>query len=75
MEPARQLNKWTPLIVKVSSIMEDVDKDFSEYLQVIEIYNAGDRVFIKSILDAESIAYFIQGDYIAPIYSIPCQCG
>jgi len=55
--------------------MGDVDKDFSEYLQVIEIYNAGDRVFIKSILDAESIAYFIQGDYIAPIYSIPCQCG
>ena len=63
MEPARQLNKWTPLIVKFSSIMLYVDKDNSEDLQVIETRNAGDRVFIKSILDAESIAYFIQGDY------------
>ena len=47
-------------------IMEHVDKEFSEYIQILETYNAGDRVFIKSILDAEGIVYFIQGEYIAP---------
>jgi hypothetical protein len=46
--------------------MENVDKDFSEYVQVLETHNAGDRVFIRSILDAEGIAYFIQGEYISP---------
>jgi hypothetical protein len=46
--------------------MENVDKVFSEYVQVLETHNAGDRVFIRSILDAEGIAYFIQGEYISP---------
>ena len=46
--------------------MEHADKDFSEYIPILETHNAGDRVFIKSILDAEGIVYFIQGEYIDP---------
>ena len=41
-------------------------KEFTEYVPILETHNAGDRVFIKSILDAEGIAYFIQGEHIAP---------
>ena len=33
---------------------------------VLEIHNAGDRVFLRSILDAEAIDYFIQGETVAP---------
>ena len=32
----------------------------------VKNFKAGDRVFIKSILDAEGIVYFIQGEYVAP---------
>ena len=39
---------------------------FVEYVPILETHNAGDRVFIKSILDAEGIVYFIQGEHIAP---------
>ena len=39
---------------------------FTEYVPILETHNAGDRVFIKSILDAENIVYFIQGEHIAP---------
>ena len=43
--------------------MED---EFIEYVPILETHNAGDRVFIKSILDAEGIIYFIQGEFVAP---------
>jgi hypothetical protein len=39
---------------------------FIEYVPILETHNAGDRVFLKSILDAEGIIYFIQGEYVAP---------
>jgi len=40
--------------------------EFIEYVPVLETHNAGDRVFLKSLLDAEGITYFIQGEYVAP---------
>jgi Putative prokaryotic signal transducing protein len=40
--------------------------EFIEFVPILETYNAGDRVFLKSILDAEGITYFIQGEYVAP---------
>lgn len=40
--------------------------EFIEFVPILETHNAGDRVFLKSILDAESITYFIQGEYLAP---------
>ena len=41
-------------------------KKFIEYVPVLETHNAGDRVFLKSILDAEGITYYIQGEFVAP---------
>ena len=38
----------------------------SEFVPILETHNAGDRVFIRSILDAEGIVYFIQGETVAP---------
>ncbi|MDX2451086.1 hypothetical protein [Desulfosarcina sp.] len=38
----------------------------SDFEMVLEIYNAGDRVFLRSILDAEGIDYYIQGETVAP---------
>ena len=40
--------------------------EFIEYVPILETHNAGDRVFLKSVLDAEGITYFIQGEYVAP---------
>ena len=39
---------------------------FIEYVPIVETHNAGDRVFIRSLLDAENIVYYIQGEYTAP---------
>ena len=44
----------------------DSADEFIEYEPVIETHNAGDRVLLKSILDAEGITYFVQGEYVAP---------
>jgi len=38
----------------------------SDFKMVLEIHNAGDRVFLRSILDAEGIDYFILGETVAP---------
>jgi hypothetical protein len=38
----------------------------TDFEMVLEIHSAGDRVFLRSILDAEAIAYFIQGETVAP---------
>ena len=43
-----------------------IENNFTEYEFLLETHNAGDRVFIKSILDAEDIIYFIQNEYVAP---------
>ena len=37
-----------------------------EYEAILEIYNAGDRVFLRSIMDSAGITYFIQGEHVAP---------
>ena len=41
-------------------------EEFNEYELILETHNAGDRVFLKSILDAEGITYYLQGEYVAP---------
>ncbi|RPI76861.1 MAG: hypothetical protein EHM45_11425 [Desulfobacteraceae bacterium] len=38
-----------------------------EYVEILETYSPADIAFIKSILDAESITYFIKGEYIGCI--------
>jgi hypothetical protein len=42
-----------------------MENEFTEYVPILETHNAGDRVFIKSILDAEGIVYFIQGEHVS----------
>lgn len=36
------------------------------FVPVLETHNAGDRAFLRSLLDAENIDYFIQGEAVAP---------
>lgn len=38
----------------------------SDFEAILAIHSAGDRVFIRSLLDAEGIVYFIQGEHVAP---------
>jgi hypothetical protein len=47
----------------------------NDFIMVLEIHNAGDRVFLRSILDAEGIDYFIQGETVAPyiFHSVPMR--
>ena len=49
-----------------------IDTDFK---MILEIHNAGDRVFLRSILDAEAIDYFIQGETVATyiFHSVPMR--
>jgi hypothetical protein len=43
-----------------------MNADFIEFVPVMETHNAGDRVLIKSLLDAERIVYYIQNECVAP---------
>jgi hypothetical protein len=42
---------------------------FIEYERILETHNAGDIAFLKSLLDASGIQYFIQGEHVAPFVS------
>ncbi len=42
------------------------DEDPMEFELILEIRNAGDQAFLKSMLDAEGIVYFMQGEHVAP---------
>ncbi|MEJ2640145.1 MAG: DUF2007 domain-containing protein [Desulfosarcinaceae bacterium] len=46
--------------------MPTQDRKDIEFIPILETHNAGDRAFLKSILDAEGIVYFIQGEHVAP---------
>lgn len=46
--------------------MGNMDDRFIAYEPVLDMHSAGDRAFIKSLLDAEGITYFIQGECVAP---------
>ena len=37
--------------------------DYAEYKEVLTTFNPMDVAFIKSILDAENITYFVQGEH------------
>ena len=43
-----------------------MENGFHEYEAILETHNPGDCAFIKSLLDAERIVYFIQGEHVAP---------
>ena len=49
--------------------------DFIAYEFIFEIHNAGDQAFLKSLLDAENITYFIQGEHVAPFvfHAVPMR--
>jgi len=48
--------------------MQDVnDPEFIEYEEVLVTFNPADRAVLKSILEAEGIEYFLQGEH-ATIY-------
>jgi hypothetical protein len=40
--------------------------DFIAYERVLETHNPGDIAFLRSLLDASGIAYFIQGEHVSP---------
>jgi len=42
------------------------DWDAMDFQLILEVRNAGDQAFIKSLLDAEGIVYFLQGEHVAP---------
>lgn len=48
---------------------------FIDYELVLETQSAGDIVFLKSILDAEGITYFVQGEHVAQyiFHSVPMR--
>ena len=51
------------------------EENFIDYELISEIYNASDQAYLKSILDAEGITYFIQGEHVAPyvFHAVPMR--
>ena len=45
------------------------------FVPILHSHNAGDRVFLRSLLDAEGVDYFIQGETVAPylFHSLPMR--
>lgn len=41
------------------------ENNFIDYELIFEIHSASDQAYLKSILDAEEITYFIQGEHVA----------
>jgi gamma-glutamyltranspeptidase len=52
-----------------------MEENFIDYELIFEIHNAGDQAYLKSILEAEKITYFIQGEHVAPFifHSVPMR--
>jgi len=51
------------------------EENFIDYELIFEIHNASDQAYLKSILDAEGITYFIQGEHVAPFifHAVPMR--
>jgi len=49
--------------------------EYIEYELFLETQSAGDLAFLKSILDAEGVTYFVQGEYVAQFifHSVPMR--
>ena len=49
--------------------------EYVDYELVLETQSAGDLAFLKSILDAEEITYFVQGEHVAQFifHSVPMR--
>jgi hypothetical protein len=53
-------------LISIKRNKKNMEDEFIDYELVLETQSAGDHAFLKSILDAEGITYFIQGEYVAP---------
>ena len=49
----------------VSELPPQSEADFVEYKEVLSTNSPSDRALISSILDAEGITYFFQGEFVA----------
>ena len=49
--------------------------EFVDYELLLQTQSAGDIAFLKSILDAEGITYFVQGEHVAQYiyHSVPMR--
>ncbi|HIJ78817.1 MAG TPA: hypothetical protein HPP69_05815 [Deltaproteobacteria bacterium] len=49
--------------------------EFIEYELVLESQSSGDIIFLKSLLDAEQITYFVQGEHVSHYvyHSVPMR--
>ncbi len=52
----------------VHELPDEPIQEFVDYEELIFTYNPGDSAFLKSLLDAEGIQYYIQGETFAPYY-------
>lgn len=54
---------------------EEPESEYIEYQEILVTYSPADVAFLKSFLDAEDIAYYFQGEYVAPYvyHAIPVR--
>jgi hypothetical protein len=53
----------------------EIEPEYIEYEEVLSTYSPSDVAFIKSLLDAEGITYFFQGETVSPLlyYVVPMR--
>ncbi|WP_428773950.1 hypothetical protein [Vibrio sp.] len=42
--------------------------DDHEFEFILETHSPADRVFLRSLLDAEGVTYYLQGEHVAPYF-------
>ena len=59
----------------VDELLDEPILDFVDFKEITFTFNPGDTALLKSVLDAEQIQYFTQGEHIAPYYyhSLPIR--
>jgi hypothetical protein len=59
----------------VHELPPESESEYVEYEEILSTHSQTDIVLIKSILDAEGITYFFQGEYVSPyvMHAIPVR--
>ncbi len=57
----------------VHELPVDPEPEFVDFVELMVTYNVADMAFIKSVLDAEEITYFVKGEHFANVlaWSMP----
>ena len=59
----------------VHELPPETESEYVEYQEILSTHSQTDIILIKSVLDAEGITYYLQGEYVSPyvMHAIPVR--